>query len=108
MKTIWLQILVIIFFLVGVFVVTQLSEYELALFAGGSLGICGLLGWALTFQQKAVKFRNGFLWNLLANLQPIPAIWVKSLKISWLESIIVLVLSMLFGACIRIFWIMNA
>ena len=62
---------------------------------------------SLTFKNKAVKFRHGFLWNLLGNSQPIPSKWVRPLEISWPERFIVLVASMLFGACIRIFWIVN-
>ena len=107
MKTLWFQICVIISALVGALVVTNLSEKELALFAGGSLGFCALLGWILTFKNKAVKFRHGFLWTLLGNLQPIPSKWVQPLEISWLERILVLVVSMLFGACIRLIWIVN-
>jgi hypothetical protein len=70
MKTFWFQIFVIVFFLFGTIVVTYLPDKGLALFAGGSLGFCALLGWILTFKNKAVKFRNGFLWTLLGNLQP--------------------------------------
>ena len=107
MKTLWFQICVISSALVGALVVTNLSEKGLALFFGGSLGACALLGWVLTFKSKAVKFRHDFLWTLFGNLQPIPSKWVKPLEISWPERIIVLVVSMLFGACIRIFWIVS-
>ncbi len=108
MRIFWFQICVIVSVLAGAMVVTQLSEVGLALFAGGSLGLCAILGWFLTFQNKAVKLSHGFLWTLFGNLQPIPSKWVKPLGISWAERIIVLVVSMLFGACIRIFWIVNA
>ena len=107
MKTVWLQILVIIFFLIGAFSVTHLIEKGFAIFAGGSLGICALLGWILTLENKAIKFRHGFFWTFLGNLQPIPSKWVKPLEISGPEIMIVLVVSMLFGAVIRIFWITN-
>jgi len=66
--------------LAGAFLVTHLSDKGLALFAGGSLGFCALLGWILTFQNKAVKLRHGFLWTLLGNLQPIPSKWVGQRK----------------------------
>ena len=107
MKILWFQISAIIFFLIGVFAVTHLSEYGLALFAGGSLGSCALLGWILTFKNRAVKFRHRFPWTFLGYLQPIPSKWVKPLEISWPEIMIVLLVSMLFGAIIRIFWITN-
>ena len=70
----------IVLFLAGAFLVTHLSDKGLALFAGGSLGFCALLGWILTFQNKAVKLRHGFLWTLLGNLQPIPSKWVGQRK----------------------------
>jgi len=107
MKILWFQISVIIFFFIGAFAVTHLSENGLAIFAGGSLGICALFGWILTFKNRAVKFRHGFPWSFLGNLQPIPSKWVKLLKITWPERMIVLLVSMLFGAVIRIFWITN-
>ena len=106
MKTLWFQICVIVFFLIGAYVVTDLSEKELALFAVGSLGICATLGCLLTFQNKAVKHSHG-LWRLFGILQPVPSQWVKPLKLSLPERIIILVVSMLFGACMRIFWIVN-
>ncbi len=102
-----MQILVIIFFLIGAFAVTHLTEKGLAIFAGGFLGICALLGWILTFKNKAVKFRHGFPWTFLGYLQPIPSKWVKPLEISGPEITIVLLVSMLLGAVIRIFWITN-
>ena len=105
MNKFWFQIFVTIFFLAGVFSVPYFSEDELGIFAGGSLGICAILGWILTFQNRAVKYRHGFLWTLLGNLQPIPSKWIKPLELSWPERMIVLLVSMLLGAIIRIFWI---
>jgi hypothetical protein len=105
MKTLWFQICVILFFLAGFFVVTYLTDKGLALFAGGSLGICAIFGWILTFQNKAVKFRHGLSWTLLGILQPVPSNWIKPLEVSWPERLMVLLVSLLFGAFIRIFWI---
>ena len=107
MKILWFQICVIISVIFGALVVPNLTEKGLALFAGGALGICALLGWILTFKSRAVKFRHDFPWTLLGNLQPIPSKWVKPLEISWPEGIIVLTVSMLLGACARIFWIVS-
>ena len=107
MKILWFQICVIISVVIGALIVTNLTEKELAIFAGGTLGICALLGWILTFKNKGVKFRHDFPWTLLGNLQPVPSRWIKPLEMSWPERIIILAVFMLLGACVRIFWIVS-
>jgi hypothetical protein len=107
MMTFWFQLCVIVSAFVGAIFVTHLSETGFGVFAGGSLGVCAILGWVITFQNQGVKVQVR-LWSLLGILQPIPSKWVQPLEISWTVRALVVVAAMIFGACARVLWLANA
>ena len=93
---------------VGAFGVTQLPESSLLPIVGFVLVLCIGLGWFCMLQSQAVVPRNGFVWVLRGHLQPVPLKWGVPLGFPKAIGLLLVLVSLLLGALVRMLFLAHA